>query len=679
MTLCYPTRKAKSWLISSIFFFLPQLILAQTSPSCPTITFSYTATGSNAAMVTNQTQPGSATMTLFSGGFMQLSQLVTNVPTSNLRFLNKLTSTGNIDAGLGYVVEIDRSLRDVGVNYFNKTYGPYTLLNSSTSGVISETMTPYIDENNNSQFDSASECLGQPTVLVYNIIQPSPPSVTNGLVAHYPFNGNANDESGNGRNGTVNGATLTTDRFGVANKAYSFDGNDWIAVGRNAAFEFNDFTLSTWISTTNSPGMILSYVANDLSENAWQYGTNSFQSVGGYVYQGSYITYTSPLILNSWHHVVLTKSGTSAKLFVNGVQVVSQSVSNSISYTNPRGLLIGADDDNVNPDPDTWFFNGKIDDVRIYNRGLSSAEVQNLYQAEAPPVTPPAPTNGLIAYFPFNGNANDGSGNNNNGSVQGATLVADRRGTPNGAYRFTDGSRIVVSNSPSLTLSNAYTFSGWINLRSFTGRDGNTGIMSAAAGVQTIFSKDCDRSWLYFMVLPAPDGQPRMNFSGGTWPGYLSAFARLNLNSWVHVAQSHEQGNTALYINGNLVAGGATTINFSASNQSPLIIGGMNCWSYFFNGELDDLRFYNRGLTHQEIKAIFVAENGPIQSVQTGSWLDPSTWSCGCVPTSSNPVEVKHVVNVPAAQTGYAYSLKYGVGGKVDMGTNAKLQLVEEQ
>ena len=49
-------------------------------------------------------------------------------------------------------------------------------------------------------------------------------NIDSGLVAHYPFNGNANDESGNGNDGTVNGATLTTDRFGNANKAYSFDG-----------------------------------------------------------------------------------------------------------------------------------------------------------------------------------------------------------------------------------------------------------------------------------------------------------------------------------------------------------------------------------------------------------------------------------------------------------------------
>jgi hypothetical protein len=67
------------------------------------------------------------------------------------------------------------------------------------------------------------------------------------------------------------------------------------------------------------------------------------------------------------------------------------------------------------------------------------------------------PTNGLIAYYPFNGNANDASGNGNNGAVQGATLVQDRRGTANGAYRFLDGARIVVSNSPSLTLNKACT------------------------------------------------------------------------------------------------------------------------------------------------------------------------------------------------------------------------------
>jgi len=59
---------------------------------------------------------------------------------------------------------------------------------------------------------------------LFIVIQTCHAGINDGLVAYYPFNGNANDESGNGNNGTVNGATLTSDRFGNANSAYSFDG-----------------------------------------------------------------------------------------------------------------------------------------------------------------------------------------------------------------------------------------------------------------------------------------------------------------------------------------------------------------------------------------------------------------------------------------------------------------------
>ena len=71
---------------------------------------------------------------------------------------------------------------------------------------------------------------------------------TNGLVAYYPFNGNANDVSGNGNNGTVNGATLTTDRFGNANSAFSFNNNN-ISVPHNSNFgiiQTGQETISLW-------------------------------------------------------------------------------------------------------------------------------------------------------------------------------------------------------------------------------------------------------------------------------------------------------------------------------------------------------------------------------------------------------------------------------------------------
>ena len=82
----------------------------------------------------------------------------------------------------------------------------------------------------------------------------------NGLVGWWPFNGNANDESGNGNNGTVSGATLTTDRFGLSNGAYSFDGiSNKINVAHNSAFDFTEFTISCWAlsdgQNINLPGV----------------------------------------------------------------------------------------------------------------------------------------------------------------------------------------------------------------------------------------------------------------------------------------------------------------------------------------------------------------------------------------------------------------------------------------
>ena len=85
--------------------------------------------------------------------------------------------------------------------------------------------------------------------------------LSDGLMAYYAFNGNANDESGNGNNGTVNGATLTTDRLGNANNAYSFDGED------------------DYIKVPNSPS--IDVAGNTISITAWVYWTGSVPS--GYI------------------------------------------------------------------------------------------------------------------------------------------------------------------------------------------------------------------------------------------------------------------------------------------------------------------------------------------------------------------------------------------------------------
>ncbi len=525
------------------------------------------------------------------------------------------------------------------------------------------------------------------SLLTINFLWAQAP--TNGLVAYYPFNSNANDESGGGRNGTVYGATLNTDRFGNTNRAYDFDGiNNRISA--QAAFH-PTMSVAVWFKApmpthTNGRWPVLygfgltSIVLQSFGTQEPAYnGKNGMltsltaQQLG--LSSRNIIEHLQIVCDDKWHHAVGVYDNTTRthQLYVDGILRAQDTM--PVDYPSFDSVDFGIGNTASSGYNHAGYFKGQLDDIRIYNRTLSPFEVQNLYQTEALPPVPQAPTNGLIAYYPFNGNANDGSGNNNNGTVYGATLASDRRGMANGAYRFTDGTKIIVPNSSSLQFSNEYTFSGWFNLRSFDGRNGNDGGLSTTAAVHTIFSKSCDRDWLFFMVLPSPDGLPRMNFAGGTWPSGLSAFQNLNLNTWIHVAHIHGNNQSQLYINGVLAAASGGRIDFTASNQQDLIIGGMNCWSYFFNGELDDIRFYNRA---PEVKNTFIAENGPIKTIRTGSWLDPTTWSCGCVPSTSNPVEVKHVVNVPAAQTGYALSLKYGTGGRIDLGANAKVVLIQE-
>jgi hypothetical protein len=102
---------------------------------------------------------------------------------------------------------------------------------------------------------------------------------TNGLVGYWPFNGNANDESANGNNGTVNGATLSADRFGNANKAYSFDGvDDYITINNTVGnFGTSDFTISLWYLANNlNASHLINKRYNESCGNWWEFRKEGF-------------------------------------------------------------------------------------------------------------------------------------------------------------------------------------------------------------------------------------------------------------------------------------------------------------------------------------------------------------------------------------------------------------------
>lgn len=201
---------------------------------------------------------------------------------------------------------------------------------------------------------------------------------TNGLQGWYPFTNNANDHSTNANNGTSNGAVLTTDRFGNPNSAYSFDGvNDYISASQN----LNDYSISLWFyssNLTNQYNDIFHYENTyaQLLNNATIYARAQYASPPSI---GVVTTYTNNL--NQWHHLVVNYNSVSQQMDVyidETNHFTSGSGSGGIYYPSENNNTIyfgGYFLQNVN------YFNGKIDDIGVWNRSLTQQEITDLYNA----------------------------------------------------------------------------------------------------------------------------------------------------------------------------------------------------------------------------------------------------------------------------------------------------------
>jgi len=206
-----------------------------------------------------------------------------------------------------------------------------------------------------------------------------------GLVVHYPFNGNANDESGNGNHGIVHGATLTQDRFENTNSAYSFDGaNDYINIPYNSQIEPSTFTLSLWVKTTSSStGVILGTDPNrGRCNHGYTLEINGRWSPGGKVWfnidpspscgNGASVTSRSAVNDGSWHHIVAYYDS-SITLYIDGS--FERRYGNSAYSKTHASILVGVNRYNGLRQ---WFA-GQLDDIRIYNRALSEPEIEQLF------------------------------------------------------------------------------------------------------------------------------------------------------------------------------------------------------------------------------------------------------------------------------------------------------------
>ena len=215
---------------------------------------------------------------------------------------------------------------------------------------------------------------------------PGAPLTEKGLVACYPFNGNAKDASGHGHHGLVFGASLTRDRFGRPNQAYQFDGvSNYIQLPKALALNLNDhdFTVSAWIkgdrykdsgdeaivgNDTGIDGGVLHLVVRDRKPFMGFYNNAS---------KGH-----TQLSERTWYHLVFryTAASQTQDIFLNGT--LEASSAGHPPYNNGEEPLVIGRWASGHALGFSSYFQGTIDDVRFYDRPLSLQEIKALYQAK---------------------------------------------------------------------------------------------------------------------------------------------------------------------------------------------------------------------------------------------------------------------------------------------------------
>jgi len=508
--------------------------------------------------------------------------------------------------------------------------------------------------------------------------------ITSGLVAYYPFNGNANDMSGNGNNGIVRGATLTTDRFGSTNSAYSFNGtSSSIVIPNSSSFNFSSdkITISFWMKTTNYPSgsgiynLISKYSGTGTTTSgfiiylwnsnlAYQYADATTTGGWGLVQ----VPYSNLPTVGTWFHVAVTTNTGFDKLYINGILVDSNSTQNNFDIGSVTDSLMLGAGPYQNPG---LYYNGNLDDIRIYDRALNKSEITALYN-ETPCYAPTPSTNnvtlsnpgtatltatggtnykwynvatggtvlgtsasfttpvvntcdtfwvsntttcesnrvpaivsvvnlstGLVAMYPFNGNANDMSGNGNNGVVTGATLTTDRFGNPNSAYYFPGSNSVItVPNNSSL---NALPLS--VNVWFKTNQ---TGPGAGYTFLQKYYWSS-NNGWTAGFLTSTGVLQGTYAANSSSNEVVANSTRAVNDNNWHMATYVFSLINEQLYLDDTLVA----TVNWTgtagaSTSTRDMLIGKVDDpTNYWYLGYIDDISIYNRTLSSAEVQALY--------------------------------------------------------------------------
>jgi len=316
---------------------------------------------------------------------------------------------------------------------------------------------------------------------------------------------------------------------------------------------------------------------------------------------GDSLTSTATASVNTWYHVAAVIDGTSKKIYVNGSEVASSTVAFSVNTSSGAGLNIGGRDDLGASNSERM--NGKIDQVRVFSKALSSSEVTTLYSETASTVESLDPLSedttatlqvlgdsSCLAAYQFENDETDLSGNYNGVG----TKIQYGAGRYGQAASFNGGSSYVTipsSTNPLGFINNNFSYSLWINTVS-GGEDDIIGNWDTGSSSNNHF-------------LMVYNGKLRMHLKGA---GVGDSTASISTNQWYHIVCTTDwtNGQFKYYINGSLDSTKTiSTTAHSVSAANNLYIGTRTGVSPNFGGRIDQVRIFNKALSAAEVTTLY--------------------------------------------------------------------------
>ena len=439
-------------------------------------------------------------------------------------------------------------------------------------------------------------------------------SLLDGLIGYWSFDdGTAVDLSGEGHDGTVIGASFAE---GISGQCLSFDGIDdcvEIGTGFPSLGGTQPFTVVAWVKDFNTDTeRPLQHI---LSRSRYLIEAEFFIDINhsyfGFLRNVTPFSLgtTTQLSADRWTQVVAVYDGAQKAIYVDGQFDVLQTAGSSLSAPSTP-VLIGAAH---NTDGSRFqFYQGLIDELRIYDRALSANEIATLYNQTADPT--------LIGYWSFDdGTAVDLSGKDNHGTVYGCTPTAGLSGQ--GMHFDGDDDWINMGDRATLDGYEQMSFSLWLKFESF-GVEGHCG-----PNCMPIFSKFYDGPWparnSYYLFDKYSDAGNVLRFalSDESDAYSVSATHGFSATEWHNVVCTFDGDIGRIYRDGKLINSLDFLITHINASTEPFRLGA--CYHVYnpdymtFHGSMDEVRFYSRALSESDILDLYNSVPHPAFCEQT--------------------------------------------------------------